>query len=311
MALNQPVLPGKLILWTLLMISLVSWSILISKGLSLRAFRRSDLLFTRRLRRSRTTLEVFEEGWKDLNSLHHEIYLEGAKVAAFLLLGSKEPQGAIQNRARKGRKLSKEQLETITLAFHRGLEMAAQRLEIGLPALRISAVAAPLIGLTGTIWMLMRGFDAANTFEEIAPWVSGSLSYLVFSLLVSIPAAIGFLFFRAAGRERRRELNKFACEITRLFERTFSTAGLSSASDHSAGSSGDKVDREEKLYEGAPPAEKEYHSVRSALANKSDQMAAPEIELRSFHCSSEEDFINPIARQASTTMQPACSSAFE
>ena len=57
-ALDQPVFPGKVIVWLLFMLSIIAWVLLLSKAGQLRRIKRSDRLFTDRLRKSKTTLEA-------------------------------------------------------------------------------------------------------------------------------------------------------------------------------------------------------------------------------------------------------------
>lgn len=307
MAIEQPIMPGKLILWTLLMLSLVTWAVIVSKVMSFRRFRKSDIIFTKRLRSSRATLEVFEEGWEDANSLHHDIYLRGAKEVAFQLLGSREADSSIHNRIKKAGKLSRRQIDSMQAAFNRGLEVASSRLEIGLSVLRITSIAAPLIGLMGMVWMLMRGFDAAKTFEEVSPWVSGSLFYLAFSLMVSIPALVGFLVFRSVEKDRKRELNSFTVEIIRLFERSF--AAPESVPQQ-------MPEKAMETEEGEFPVQlkengkKEFHSIRKVLERDAENFASQTARPENFHKSQSDVPINPIAQQAST-MQHSYTPAFE
>ena len=295
MAMDQPVMPGKLILWTLLMLSLVSWAVIVSKIMSFRRFRKSDILFTKRLRSSRATLELFEEGWEDPNSLHHEIYLNGARETAFQLLGSREPDPSIHNRIKKAGKLSGKQIESIRRAFQRGLRSTSRRLEVGLSVLRITAIAAPLIGILGMVWMLMRGFDAAKTFEEVSPWISGSLFYLAFALLVCIPAFIGLLVFRAVLKDRKQELSDYTGEITRLFERSFAepkkTLPPNAPQDDTNAASEQN------------PARKEFHSIRKAMEKEAAKLPPQDLEAMTVLKPQNEVLINPIARQTSTAGQ--------
>ena len=338
MAFEQPVFPGKLIMWGLFMLSLVSWGVIVSKAFSLRRFRNSDIQFTKRLRRSHTTLEVFEDGWNDSDSLHYDIYLAGAKEAAFQLLGSREPRPAMDTQIKKAGKLTYRQIESLRSAFKRGLAGASARLEIGLPVLRIAALVAPLIGLTGMIWMLMRGFDAAKNFEEIAPWVSGSLCYLVVSMFVCIPGVVALLIFRASGNERKRELNDFTVEITRLFERSFAapeypvptrpqlqqqppqsgvqqqvpqqqeifsaapaTAPPTTDPNHPAGNSDQLAQGIDDPEVSVPVGKKEYHSIRKAFESMSHKKSPKETPPP---IPKKEVPINPIAEQA-TKLQRA------
>ncbi len=64
-ALDQPVFPGKVVVWLLFMLSIIGWVMILSKLLQIRKMRLADERFTDRLRRSKTTLEVFEESWED------------------------------------------------------------------------------------------------------------------------------------------------------------------------------------------------------------------------------------------------------
>ena len=89
-ALDQPVFPGKVAMWLLFMLSIVSWVMIISKGLNLRGTRIRDLRFGKKLRASRATLEVFEDGWKIDGSGHYQIYVSGARETVFQLLGFRE-----------------------------------------------------------------------------------------------------------------------------------------------------------------------------------------------------------------------------
>ena len=78
-AIDQPIFPGKVIVWLLVMLSIVGWVTILSKIAQFRRMRRADQEFTERLRQSKTTLEVFEEGWENELALKSLIYHAGAR----------------------------------------------------------------------------------------------------------------------------------------------------------------------------------------------------------------------------------------
>ena len=108
-ALDQPIFPGKLVIWFLLMLSIVSWVMILSKALQLWRTRKADRNFGVRLRQSKTTLELFEAGWRDEFSMQFLIYLAGARETAYQLLGSRNPVREMHLRIEEAGKLSPQQ----------------------------------------------------------------------------------------------------------------------------------------------------------------------------------------------------------
>lgn len=316
--LDQPVFPGKVIVWLLFMLSIIGWVMIVSKIAQLRKIKRTDREFTERLRKSRTTLEVFEEGWDDDLSLKHVIYQAGAREAAFQYLGSREPQEMMQRRIKQAGKLGTRQLDFLRTAFQTGYRAALGRLQSGIDGLRLLSVSALLIGTFGLVWTLMIGFDRAKEFAELAPMVGGALGYLVIALLVATPAAIARVAFDATVRSRERELERFRDDINRLFERSFAETdgpirqtergqmsetairdsprrGESRESPPSSTGSGKPgspyrtSQADDGPFENPPPGEgkKRYHSIRERLLrDDNDDLMESHFE------------VNPIARQA-------------
>ena len=219
--LDQPVFPGKVIVWLLFMLSIIGWVMIISKLTQFRRTKRMDREFTERLRKSKTTLEVFEEGWKDDLSLKHIIYQSGAREAAFQYLGSREPQEMMQRRIKQAGKLTVRQLDFLRTAFQTGYRASVGRLEAGIDGLRVLGAGALFLGIFGLVWTLMLAFDQAKEFSDLAPIVGGALGYLVISLLVATPAFLARVAFHALAKSRERELERFRDDINRLFERSF------------------------------------------------------------------------------------------
>ena len=96
------------------------------------------------------------------------------------------------------------------------------RMERGIPYLDVIYAAAPLIGLTGTVWSLIRVFSSISTGENGLPdpvkftsGVSLALSATVIGLTIAIPALVASGIFQ-------RRIDKFSAQIDVLLERLLS-----------------------------------------------------------------------------------------
>ena len=303
-ALDQPVFPGKLVIWLLFMLSIVSWVTILSKALQLWKIRKADRDFGIRLRQSNTTLELFEAGWRDEFSLQFLIYLAGARETAFQLLGSRNPVREMHRKIQEAGKLSDQQGSFLEGAFNAGLRQATMKLRSGVAGLRFVVAFASLLGIIGCVWTLMSGFDAQQSDQPLGPVVGTALGFLAIALLVVTPAILARLAFSIHLEKRTYELEKFRDDIARLFERKFAlievAAVASRDADHVDPEPRDE-DREPENQVEFPPSEapdgkkKRYHSVR-------DRLLRPPGEPRG---GDEFSSLTPIARQTRAAESPS------
>jgi biopolymer transport protein ExbB len=98
------------------------------------------------------------------------------------------------------------------------------RMERGLPYLDIIYAAAPLIGLTGTVWSLLRVFSAISGetgLPDPVQFTSGvalALSATLLGLTIAIPALVG-------GGYLQRRVETYAAQLDVLLERILMRAG--------------------------------------------------------------------------------------
>jgi len=98
------------------------------------------------------------------------------------------------------------------------------RMERGLPYLDIIYAAAPLIGLTGTVWSLLRVFSAISSetgLPDPVAFTSGvalALSATLLGLTIAIPALVG-------GGYLQRKVESFAAQLDVLLERILARTG--------------------------------------------------------------------------------------
>lgn len=102
-----------------------------------------------------------------------------------------------------------------TKAFAR-LEVV--RMERGIPYLDVIYAGAPLIGLTGTVWSLIRVFSSISGDTglpdpvKFTSGVSLALSATVLGLIIAVPALVG-------GGILQRRVEKYAAQLDVLLER--------------------------------------------------------------------------------------------
>ncbi|MEM6280117.1 MAG: MotA/TolQ/ExbB proton channel family protein [Verrucomicrobiota bacterium] len=303
-ALDQPIFPGKVLIWALLMLSIVSWVKILSKWLQLVRLKRSDTVFSERLRQARTTLELFEDGWRNDESARFLIYLAGARETAFQLLGSRNPVANMQNRVENAGLLPAGKARVLDRAFESGLRHALMKVTSGVGGLRFIGAAALFLGMIGSVWTLMSGFDQLEAGASLGPVIGAALGFVFISLVVATPAFLGRIAFAILIERLEFETVKFKEDINRLFERKFIDFGSSEMVAATPGETASPpedpgIGEEEEFEEEAAvesPLEKpfpshgrkkQYHSIRERLLRPPSDLDDAD-ELR----------VNPIARQA-------------
>jgi biopolymer transport protein ExbB len=105
--------------------------------------------------------------------------------------------------------------------------LEVSRMERGLPYLEVIYAGAPLIGLTGTVWALIRVFSSVTGASglpdpvKFTAGVSLALSATVLGLVIAIPALIG-------GGVLQRRVDKFAAQLDVLLARLLAAKPLDS-----------------------------------------------------------------------------------
>jgi biopolymer transport protein ExbB len=97
------------------------------------------------------------------------------------------------------------------------------RMERGIPYLDIIYAAAPLLGLTGTVWALLRVFSSLTAESglpdpvKFTQGVALALSATLLGLTIAIPALVG-------GGYLQRKVENYAAQLDVLLERILSRA---------------------------------------------------------------------------------------
>jgi biopolymer transport protein TolQ len=213
-----PVAVGVLLL--LVLFSLVSWAIIIFKGLALR----------RAYAHSRTFLDVFRKSSKfsEVNSVCAQLAaspLVGVFQAGYHEVnqqvrpaGAKDPAPAARPTVRS--------LESLSRALVRAATVESTRLDRRITFLATTASVTPFVGLFGTVWGIMNAFRdigmaGSASLAVVAPGISEALITTAMGLAAAIPAAFFYNFFQSRIKVLTAMMDDFALEFLNIVERHF------------------------------------------------------------------------------------------
>jgi biopolymer transport protein TolQ len=184
LVLNASVLV-QLVMLVLLAASVVSWTMIFRKHLT--------------LKRARHLAEEFEERFwsgKDLVTMYNQINslkadtvgLERIFQAGFREFARLRGQNGIDGRA---------VMDGSARAMRVALSREVEELEVHLPFLATVGSTSPYIGLFGTVWGIMNSFRALGSVNQatlamVAPGISEALVATAMGLFAAIPAVIGY-----------------------------------------------------------------------------------------------------------------------
>jgi biopolymer transport protein TolQ len=225
-AFQQSTLPGQLVLAALFIGSVFSWSVMLTKLLTLRVARRQRERFLELFRQDRQPLRLFAD------SLHFDgapvftVYQAGCTELAYQLVGSSEVDETFGQRLETAELITPSQMRVVAVAMERAVGESALKLESQMIILATAVSGAPFVGLLGTVWGVMETFaDVAKagsaSLAAMAPGVSAALITTVTGLLVAIPAMFGYNYLVTTVRGMIVELDNFASELTSAFEHRY------------------------------------------------------------------------------------------
>lgn len=217
-AFEKATLEGKITIGTLILVSLFSWTVILTKIRQLWIAKREGKRFFEAYRSARNPLELFrrQESFEGAPAFH--LYQAGAEELEFHL---KNHSVRIGQESR----VSSASFETVKVALERTASAEALSLEKGMVVLSTAVAGGPFIGLLGTVWGVMETFSGvarANSasLTAMAPGVAGALIATVIGLLVAIPAMFAYNFMVTSIRAITQELDNFASEYATAIEHT-------------------------------------------------------------------------------------------
>ena len=230
-AFTESTFEGKVILSTLFLASIFSWSVMVTKIRFLRFARRQNERFSALYHRDRAPLRIYEQGVSFEGSPMYAIYLAGTEELCFQMLGSTEVDETFRARLDDAQKISPAQMRSVQAAMERAVGESALKLESKMIVLSTAVSGGPFLGLLGTVWGVMDAFSgiaAAGTanLAAMAPGVSGALITTVVGLLVAIPAMFGYNFLVTSVRSVIVQADNFATELSSTIEHAYVEHGV-------------------------------------------------------------------------------------
>jgi len=212
---HQATIEAKIIIFTLLIFSIMAWSVMGSKAVQMRRAKKLNQLFNLEFRQQNNVLAIHDR----------RIQVDGCPLFTVYQEGCIELDARLKTVGGEGRKpvLSLKAMEHVKRTLERSVAQESLKLESGLILLAIAVSGAPFLGLLGTVWGVMSTFghvalQQSATLTAMAPGVAAALITTVAGLLVAIPSMFGYNWLVHNLRVLTVELDNFAQELVSRME---------------------------------------------------------------------------------------------
>jgi biopolymer transport protein TolQ len=239
-AIKKATPEGKATMSALLILSLFSWTIIITKARQLMIARKATKKFLTAYASTRDPLDIKRKGEEFDGAPAFELYMRGADELDYHLknnpvriktLKPVNPDPALEGntdhfaRAITTR-VSGASFDAIKVVMEEAAGAEAMGLEKGMIVLSTAVAGGPFIGLLGTVWGVMETFAGIATaggasITAMAPGVAGALICTVIGLLVAIPAMFSYNFMVTTIRAITNELDGFAARYANQIEHCY------------------------------------------------------------------------------------------
>jgi biopolymer transport protein TolQ len=202
----------KLVMLTLLALSIASWAVIIQRNKLLGSARVKSLRFE----------ETFWSG-VDLNRLYKELIARGSAISgleSMFVAGFKE----YTRLSKVNSKAPEAVMDGTSRAMRVSLSREMEKLENHLPLLATIGSTSPYIGLFGTVWGIMNSFIALGAVENatlamVAPGIAEALIATAMGLFAAIPAVIGYNRFTTQVDKIEMSYANFMEEFSNILQR--------------------------------------------------------------------------------------------
>jgi biopolymer transport protein TolQ len=215
-AFDKATTEGKATITVLFVLSLFSWSIILTKARQLYLSRKWARRFFAAYNATRDPLDVKREGTAFPAAPAYRLYSSGVAELEYQLGKAMGVKGRISSPA----------FDAVKVVLEEAAGAEAMRLEKGMIVLSTAVAGGPFIGLLGTVWGVMEtfaGIARANSasLTAMAPGVAGALIATVVGLMVAIPAMFAYNFMVTSIRAITQELDGFAARYVTQIEHTY------------------------------------------------------------------------------------------
>jgi len=226
---------GWIVIIILMIMSAISWIVMIGKARFLNGIARGNARFIREWQHVASDLSVLDSGDMDsakklggrVQSKKDERELREASIYRIYHIGVEEIRhrlGADQQVSGKAKVLSARSIQAIRAALDGGLVRESQALNRMMVLLTIAISGGPFLGLLGTVVGVMITFAAIAAqgdvnVNAIAPGIAAALAATVAGLAVAIPALFGYNYLLSRVKDATSDMQVFIDEfVTKMAE---------------------------------------------------------------------------------------------
>lgn len=209
----------KFVIFILVMFSILSWSLIVFKGVKIHSSLRLSREFTKEFWESHSLNELNQKSKSMPSSPLLEIfklgYLELIKITQ--LQNKQEPD--VFAREFSG-------IANIQRAMNKAKLTARTELEREVPLLATIGTSSPFIGLVGTVWGIVDAFHGIGltgsaNLATVAPGIAEALIATAVGLIAAIPAVIAYNLFVSKIKAIYGEMEAFSSDFLNIIERHF------------------------------------------------------------------------------------------
>lgn len=218
-AFEKATTEGKITIGVLFVLSMFSWTIIITKSRQLAIARKAAKKFLAAYAAERDPLELKREGARFPGAPAFTLYSRGAEELSYHLEHHSQTVGG-------KKQISAASFDVVKVVLEEAAAAEAMSLEKGMIVLSTAVAGGPFIGLLGTVWGVMETFAGiaranAASLTAMAPGVAGALIATVTGLLVAIPAMFAYNFMVTTIRAITQELDGFATRYATQIEHVY------------------------------------------------------------------------------------------
>ncbi|NOU01842.1 MAG: MotA/TolQ/ExbB proton channel family protein [Gallionella sp.] len=201
---------GLGVLALLLLLSVASWYLVVTKALANIGARKRAEVFLKKFWEANSLQDM--QATLSANS-DHNAFSDLARQALSVKSGN---QSGVEKLLAAGG-----MSEYLTRVLRNGIDQEATKVEYGLTVLASAGSAAPFVGLFGTVWgiyhaLVQIGMSGQGTLDKVAGPVGEALIMTAVGLAVAIPAVLAYNSFTRRNRIWLAKLDNFAHDLYAL-----------------------------------------------------------------------------------------------
>lgn len=208
----------KLVMLCLLIFSVASWAIVLTKWIMFHRARNASLEFLDTFWDSKTFNEAYDAARDFLLSPEATVFVTGYNELKKI--------SAVHGSARAPQTLEMQlaTMDNIKRSVRKAQFLESDRMARFLTFLATAGSATPFIGLFGTVWGIMTSFKeigerGSASLAVVAPGISEALVATAAGLAVAIPAVMFYNYFSSRVVEVESDMESFSTDFINLIER--------------------------------------------------------------------------------------------